>query len=177
MTDIILVCTIYFILILFAYFTYLSFRAQRDVPDERKTLTYTLQRVLILLIHATAFLVIAIHVSNDTGLKLTIGQTVGLYAGQLVYLVALGFVVPKFVSLSQGLNNVMCMFLTIGFIIQTRLDFDVSLRQFLIVVVGTGVFLVCVFFCKRAKFMRNLTWVYGAWEWRCLPWCWCFPVW
>ena len=162
MIDIILVCAKYFIIILFAYFTYLSFRAQRDVPDERKRLTYTLQMIMMLLIHAVAFLVIGIHVGTDADIKLKMGQVIGLYAGQLVYLIAMSLVIPKFVSLSRGLNNVMCMFLTIGFIIQTRLDFDTSLRQFIIVIVGTGVFLVCVFLCKRAKFMRNLTWVYGA---------------
>ncbi len=161
MTNIILTGIKYLIIIFFAYFTYLSFRAQRDVPDERKKTTYLLQRVTMLVIHALAFLSICINISLDSKIELKMGQAIGLYAGQLVYLIAMSIVIPKFVSLSRGLHNTMCMFLTIGFIIQTRLNFGTSLRQLLIIVVGTIVFLVFVFLCKRAKFMRNLTWIYA----------------
>lgn len=161
MTDIILTGSKYLIIILFAYFTYISFRAQRDVPDERKKLAYALQTITMLLIHALAFLSICIHITLDDAIEMTLSQALGLYAGQFVYLVVLSCVIPRFAALSRGLNNVMCMFLTIGFIIQTRLDFDVALRQSLIVAAGTVVFLICVFLCKRAKFMRNLNWLYA----------------
>ena len=161
MTDIILTGAKYLIIILFAYFTYISFRAQRNAPDERKRLSYALQRITMLIIHALAFLSICINIQLYDEIDLDLGKTIGLYAGQLVYLLIMSLIIPHFVSLSRGLNNVMCMFLAIGFIIQTRLDFDTSVRQFLIVLVGTVVFLVFVFLCKRAKFMRNLTWIYA----------------
>ena len=161
MTQIILTGAKYLIIVLFAYFTYISFRAQRDVPDERKKLSYALQRITMLVIHALAFLTMCIQIKVNPDVALTMGQAIGLYAGQLVYLIAMSCVVPAVVSLSKGLNNVMCMFLTIGFIIQTRLNFDVSLRQLIIVAVGSVVFLLFVFLCKRAKFLRNLTWIYA----------------
>lgn len=161
MTDIILTGAKYLIIIFFAYFTYISFRAQRDVPDERKKASFLLQRITMLLIHALAFLSICINIQLYDSIEMKLGQAIGLYAGQLVYLIVMSWVIPSFVSLSKGLNNVMCMFLTIGFIIQTRLDFDTSLRQFIVIIVSSIVFLVCVFFCKRAKFMRDLTWIYA----------------
>ncbi len=162
MTEIILTSAKYLIIIFFAYFVYISFRAQRDVPDEKKKASFVLQRIFILLIHGLAFLCICINITLNSDISLTIPKTIGLYCGQLVYLVLLSCVVPKFVSLSKGMNNVMCMFLAIGFIIQTRLDFDSAVRQFFILLFGTAVFLVFVFLCKRAKFLRNLTWIYAA---------------
>lgn len=162
MTEIILTSAKYLIIIFFAYFVYISFRAQRDVPDEKKKTSFMLQRIFILIIHALAFLCICINININPDISLSIPSTIGLYCGQLCYLIILSFVIPKFVSLSKGLNNVMCMFIAIGFIIQTRLNFDSSVRQFFIILLGTGVFLVFVFLCKRAKFLRNLTWVYAA---------------
>ena len=161
MTDIILTGAKYLIIIFFAYFTYISFRAQRDVPDERKKTSFLLQRITMLVIHALAFLSICINISLYDSITLKMGQAIGLYIGQLVYLIVMSWIIPSFVALSKGLNNVMCMFLTIGFIIQTRLDFDTSLKQFIVIIVSSIVFLVCIFFCKRAKFMRNLTWIYA----------------
>ena len=161
MTQIILTGAKYLIIILFAYFTYISFRAQRDVPDERKKLSYALQRITMLVIHALAFLTMCIQIKVNPDVALTMSQAIGLYAGQLVYLIVMSCIIPSIVSLSKGLNNVMCMFLAIGFIIQTRLDFAVSLRQLIIVAVSSIVFLLFVFFCKRAKFLRGLTWIYA----------------
>ncbi|MCQ2513187.1 MAG: FtsW/RodA/SpoVE family cell cycle protein, partial [Lachnospiraceae bacterium] len=162
MTEIILTSAKYLIIIFFAYFVYISFRAQRDVPDENKKASFVLQRIFTLLIHGLAFFCICINISINSDISLTIPKTIGLYCGQLAYLVLLSYIIPKFVSLSKGLNNVMCMFLAIGFIIQTRLDFNSSVRQFYILLFGTAVFLVFVFLCKRAKFLRKLTWIYAA---------------
>lgn len=161
MTDIILTGAKYLIIILFAYFTYISFRAQRDVPDERKRTAYRLQQIMLFLIHGLAFLSICINITLYDTITLEIGKVIGLYAGQLVYLLVLSCVIPRIASLSRGLNNVMCMFLAIGFIIQTRLDFETSLRQFIICLVSTVIFLIFVFLCKRAKFMRDMTYLYA----------------
>lgn len=160
MTEILLTGSKYLIIILFAYFTYISFRVQRDAPEEKKKGSYILQRVFLLLIHALAYLCICVNIIQNPDIGLTIPKVLGFYAGQLVYLVIMSILIPSFISLSKGINNVLCMFLAIGFIFQTRLDFDTSVRQFFIVLFGTAAFLVFVFFCKRAKFLRNLTWIY-----------------
>ncbi|MBR7075562.1 MAG: FtsW/RodA/SpoVE family cell cycle protein, partial [Lachnospiraceae bacterium] len=112
------------------------------------------------MIHALAYLCICVNIIQNPDIGLTIPKVLGFYAGQLVYLVIMSILIPSFISLSKGINNVLCMFLAIGFIFQTRLDFDTSVRQFFIVLFGTAAFLVFVFFCKRAKFLRNLTWIY-----------------
>lgn len=159
MTDIVYTLSKYVLIICFGLFTFLSFRVQRDIPEELKTRTYRFQRSMIIAIHAIAFFVISLHVLNrDTDLN--IWQLLGFYLGQLAYILIMTMLIPRFVRLNHGLNNVMVMFLTVGFIIQTRLSFDDSVRQFIIVLAGTVICLVLCFFCKRAHFMRNLTWIY-----------------
>ena len=148
-------------IIFFALFTFASFRVQRDVPDELKAGTYNFQRSMIFAIHAIAFFVICLNIlSGNT--DISIWSIVGFYIVQLAYLMSMTILLPRFVRLNPGLNNVMCMFLAVGFIIQTRLSFTDSARQFIIVLAGTLIFLIMCFFCKRAGFMRRLTWVYCA---------------
>lgn len=159
MTDIVYTISKFVLIVFFGLFTILSFRVQRDVPEELKTHTYTFQRSLTIAIHAVAYFVMCLHVlGHDTDLN--IWYLIGFYLGQLAYILVMTMVIPRIVRLNAGLNNVMVMMLTIGFIIQTRLSFDDSIRQFMIVLAGTIISLIFCFFCKRARFLRNLTWIY-----------------
>ena len=160
LSNIVLVSAKYLILIFFLLFVLISFTVQRDIPDKKKASSYRLQRVFIVLIHALGFLSICIQAKLIEDIGFTVVQAIGLWAGELAYLLVMSIVIPHFVSLGKGLNNIMCMFITIGFIVQARLSFSTSIRQFIILMVATVVFLIFVFFCKRAKFLRNLTWVY-----------------
>ena len=161
MIDIVYTISKYLIIICFALFVVISFRVQRDVPEETKSGTYRLQRSLIIAIHAIAFFVICLHILNGDS-EINIWYLIAFYIAQLAYLLIMTMVIPRFVRLNQGINHVMCMFLAIGFIIQTRLDFDTSVKQFLIMLAGTVLFLIICFFCKRARFLKNLTWIYCA---------------
>lgn len=160
MTEILLTGAKYLIIIFMAYFVYISFRAQRDVPDERKKGSFILQRIFIFLTHALAFFSICVNIKLNPDISFDIPHAIGLYIGQVAYIIIMCIVIPRFVSLSKGLNNVMCMFIVVGFIVQTRLDFETSVRQFIILMAGTVFFVIFVFFCKKAKFLRNLQWVY-----------------
>ena len=159
MIDIVYTISKYLIMICFGLFVIISFRVQRDVPEEMKQQTYAVQRSLMIAIHAVSFFVIALHVINkDTDIN--IWYLIAFYIAQLAYLLIMTILIPRFVRLNQGINLVMCMFLAVGFIIQTRLSFENSLKQFGIILVGTFLFLFICFFCKRARFLRSLTWVY-----------------
>ena len=63
MTNIVLAGAKYLIILFFAVFTYISFTAQFDRPEEKKKSTYRLQRVLVFFVHALAFLSIFINVA------------------------------------------------------------------------------------------------------------------
>lgn len=160
LSNIVLVSAKYLILIFFLIFVLISFTVQKDIPDKKKAASYRLQRIFIILIHALGFLSICIQATLIEDIGFSVGQAIALWAGELAYLLVMSIVIPHFVSLSKALNNVMCMFITIGFVVQARLAFSISIRQFIILMVATVVFLIFVFFCKRAKFLRNLTWLY-----------------
>jgi len=159
MTDIIITISKYLLIIFFGLFTISSFRAQKDVPDELKAGTFHFQRSMIIAIHAISFFVICLNVVSGN-VELNIWHVIAFYIAQLAYLLCMTILLPGFVRLNPGLNNVMCMFLAIGFIIQTRLSFENSVRQFIIVIAGTVIFLIFCIFCKKAGFLRNLTWIY-----------------
>ena len=159
MIDIVLTICKYLIIICFGVFTLTSFMAQRDIPDETKSNTFSLQRVLMLAIHAMAFFVICLNILTDNA-DLNIWYVIGFYIAQLAYLMVMTILIPRIVHLNPGLNNVMCMFLTIGFIIQTRLSFNNSVKQFLIILAGTVIFVILCILWKHMAFLKNLTWIY-----------------
>ena len=159
LSNIVLISAKYLILIFFALFVLVSFKALSDVPDAEKKGSFKAQRVFILLMHFVCFLCIFIHADQEE-LSFTLGKAVIFYVMQLIYLVAMSCVIPAIVSLNKGLNNIMCMFIALAFVVQTRLGFDSEFKQFFILIGATVIFLIFVFFCKKAKFLKNLTWIY-----------------
>lgn len=159
MIDIVLTVCKYLIIMCFGAFTVTSFMSQRDVPDETKSNTFSLQRVLMLAIHAMAFFVICLNILTNNA-DLNIWYVVSFYIAQLAYLMFMTIFIPRVVHLNPGLNNVMCMFLAIGFIIQTRLSLNNSFKQFLIILAGTVIFVILCVLCRHISFLKNLTWIY-----------------
>jgi len=160
MTEFVLTGAKYMMIVLFAVFTYVSFRAQRDVPDEKKKATFIFQMICVLLFHFFAFVCIFINAATGVAQDVKIYAAVILYISQLFYLIFVSAVLPKIVNLSRGLNNVMCMLLTVGFVIQTRLSFRTGIRQFIVVAAATIFFIISLLICKKVKILYRLTWLY-----------------
>ncbi len=59
------------------------------------------------------------------------------------------------------INN-MCMLLSIGFVILSRLSFEKAIKQFVIVTVSIIAGMVIPYFIHKLKFLKTLTWVYAA---------------
>lgn len=59
------------------------------------------------------------------------------------------------------LVNNMCMLLSVGFIMLTRLDYDKAIKQFFIVVVALVIALIIPFFVEKFGFLKHLKWLYG----------------
>lgn len=53
------------------------------------------------------------------------------------------------------------MLLVVGFIMLTRLSYDKSVKQYAIAVVSTVIIFVIPVLIRKAKFLRNLTWLYA----------------
>ena len=119
-------------LIVFAAFVVFSvISLLREYKKDKKSIRI-IQIALLLLFHLASFLSIflQIHLGNAPGLSAR--SVLTLYIGQVLFLLLMAVVIPLFTELNRNLNLVMCMFITVGFVIQTRHDFDVAVRQFFI---------------------------------------------
>ena len=56
----------------------------------------------------------------------------------------------------------MCMLLTVGFVILTRLSLGKAIRQFIIVMISLVIALVIPFFVSRFRFLKEWKWIYAA---------------
>lgn len=63
---------------------------------------------------------------------------------------------------SLGLLNTMCMLLSIGFVIQSRLGVTTAFKQMIIVALSSLICLVIPVFVRKVKTMRNLGWVFAV---------------
>lgn len=111
-------------------------------------------------VHALAFLSIFINIRRGTEAGARTVSVLWLYLAHVIYFTAMMVVIPRFVSLSRGLQNITCMLIAVGLIIQTRLSFNIGVRHFIFIVAGTIIFLAGQFSCKKITWLHKLTWVY-----------------
>lgn len=62
---------------------------------------------------------------------------------------------------SMMLVNSMCMLLSCGFIMISRLNFEKAQKQLLMVIVGTAFSLLIPVIVRKVKLLKDITWVYG----------------
>ncbi len=146
----------YFMIILFAVYTYECFAVfRRKTGEKREARIFKRQTVYLFLIHMNASILIFAHQKELRYLV--------FYLAQVVLLAILMFTYSKlYKKTSRLVVNNMCMLLAIGFIILTRLDFDKAMRQFEIAVVAVIITLLVPFFIHKLKFLGKLTWIYAG---------------
>ena len=144
----------YMIIFLFLIYTYECFHVFRyDGEEEEQKHIYRVQRGLLFTIHFTAFLVLYLQSKNI--------QLIGFYLMQLIVLAAIILSYHLFYKhASELVLNNMCMLISIGFIILTRISFERAFRQFLFVCVGFFVALLIPLILQNMSLFRKLTWVY-----------------
>ena len=155
MVNVIVELSKYLMIILIAMYTYQSYTVFGHGDPVRQKNIFRKQNTLMFLIHLTAYLVMYLKTNNL--------QILLFYGEQVILLAAiLAFYHVAYPKASRLVVNNMCMLLSIGFIILTRLSFDKSKRQFMIVAVSAAVSLLVPFLVRKMKFLRQLTWLYAA---------------
>lgn len=146
----------YLMILLFLIYTFLCFNVFRfEQGSEGAVSTYRVQRKIMFIIHADAFLVLYLTTLDV--------QVIGFYLMQLVLFVAIFLLYKMFyANASQLLLNNMCMLLCIGMIVLTRLSFEKAFRQFLFMVAGLFVVMLFPLILSGTSFFRKLTWLYAA---------------
>ena len=145
----------YFITLFIACYTLECFLVFRFQDEERRKGGYIRQNIWMFLVHFSCFLVICFETGNIEYLFFYVLQQILLFATTMLF----RMVYPKGNRLV--INN-MCLLLSIGFVILTRLSFEKAIKQFFIVTVSIVAGMLIPFFIHKLKFLKSLTWVYAA---------------
>lgn len=143
----------YLMIIMMVIYTVQSYTVFRRTSVRAKQYVFLRQNVSMFLLHFLAFTVMFLKTMD---LQLLI-----FYGAQAIYL---GFTLVLFCNLypkaSRLLINNMCMLLTIGMIMITRLSYDWSIRQFKIMIAGTVLALVIPVIIRKIMVITRMAWAY-----------------
>lgn len=144
----------YAIALLMVIYTLEAFLALGKKRNSEKTGVFVRQNVYMFAIQFLAYLSMCLQTGQIeylffyAFLQIALFSTIVLY--QMIY--------PKS---NRLLVNNMCLLLSVGFIMLTRLDYDKAIKQFFIVVIGLVIALIIPFFVHKLKFIKHLKWLYG----------------
>lgn len=145
----------YVITLLIALYTYESFAVFRKKQESDRNGIYTRQNILMFGLHFSCFIVICFETGDITYLFFYAFQQIVLYATVILF----RMLYPK---TNRLLVNNMCMLLTVGFVILTRLSLGKAIRQFIIVMISLVIALVIPFFVSRFRFLKEWKWIYAV---------------
>ena len=122
MVNIIVQLSKYLMILMITVYTYLCFSIFGYYDSDKKKRCLRKQNVLMFVMHLTAFLVMYLEKKDTKILALYLMQVTLLGGTILLY----SFIYPK---VSRLVVNNMCMLLSIGFIMITRLNYDKAAKQ------------------------------------------------
>lgn len=155
MVKIVVEASKYLLLLIMVLFTLETFMVLRYKSRAVRDRIMRKQIVLMLFFNFLAYVVMYL-VKQETEMVL-------IYLGVVLYILlvqAMYRIVYRRASLI--LVNTMCMLLSVGFVIQTRLGISYAIKQLMIVAVSTALSMLIPVIVRRAKFIRRLTWFYAA---------------
>ncbi len=144
----------YVITLMMALYAYESFAVFRFREEERRGGIYTRQNLLMLAVHFSCFMAICFETGDISYLFFYIFQQIVLFATAVLF----HMIYPE---ANRLIINNMCMLLSIGFVILTRLSYEKAVKQFVIVAVSIAVAMVIPFFIHKLKFLKRLKWLYA----------------
>ena len=140
-----------------AVYTYLSFR-YFGVKEEKREGICRKQLRLLLLFHGWSNGVLFVG-APEVSLRMEI---LLFYGVQLLFFVCYPVLMRRcYPQLSRSLFHNMCMLLAIGFLMLARLNMEMALRQFAIVLLGAAVTWPVPWFMKRVWQISRIPWVFG----------------
>ena len=142
------------IALLIALYTFESFMVFRFKDEKRRGAGYTRQSILMFALHFSCFIVICFETGDIMYLFFYAFQQIALYAAAMLYRLL-------YPASNRLLVNNMCMLLSIGFLILTRLSYNMAVKQFIIAAGSLVVALIIPFFVHKFKFLKNLQWIYA----------------
>ena len=153
-TRLIIEVSRYVLLVLILVYTLQSFIIFRKRDEEAREFLFLRQNVVMFCIHFIAFMVLYLKIEEN--------QLLIYYGAQVIYLLAtLIFFRNIYPRASKLILNNMCMLITVGFIMVTRLSYDQSITQFKILAGGTAIALLVPIIIRKMKILAKWAWVYA----------------
>ena len=137
-----------------AVYTYESFSVFRFREEKQCRGIYTRQVLLLFFVHFTCFLTICIETGELQYLFFYAFQQLAVFAVIVLY----ELIYP---SANRLLIHNMCMLLVTGFVMLTRLDMNLAVRQFVIVLVSVAVALCVPWLLGKFREIKNLSVFYA----------------
>lgn len=144
----------YFVPIFLVLYMLESFAVYRYKDEESRKGIYSRQIILMFLIHFSCFMEICLKIGEPKYFLFYAFQQILIFA----LLVLVQMVYP---SANRLVVNNMCMLLSIGFIIITRLSFQKAVKQFAIVAVSAAVSLAIPLMIRKLRCLREMKWIYA----------------
>lgn len=145
----------YVINLLMALYAYEAFVVFRYKEESRRSGIYARQNLLMLFIHFSCFMVICFETGDMSYLFFYAFQQVVLFATAVLF----HMIYPR---ANRLIINNMCMLLSIGFVMLTRLSYERAVKQFVIVAFSIAIAMLIPFFVHKLKFLKILTWAYAS---------------
>lgn len=155
MTNIIVELSKYLIIVLMACYTFSCFSIfmKEYVEDEKRVLI--MQNVVMFLMHFLAYMVMY--------LKMNEPKLLFFYAAQVVYFLAVILLYSLiYPTVSKLIVNNMCMLISIGLIMITRLNYGSAVKQFIFAVLGSVFGLVVPVIIRKMKSLIDWTYIYAG---------------
>ena len=157
----------YIMVLLIGIYTLLSFVALKRVENDNRKGIYAVLAIMTFLILSTGMITIYLYELEHPVLEQPTNYILCLFFAQVIVLI---FICTLFSLIYTGFSrlalNHMCLMLSVGFIIQTRLSMvdhtlNHAIRQFIIIAISLILFLIIPAVIKHCNFLRKLTYVYG----------------
>lgn len=147
----------YLIILLMIVYTVQSYTVFRKTSVQAKEYVFLRQNVSMFFIHFIAYVVMFLETMSIDLLV--------FYGAQVIYLAATLILFRNiYPKASRLLVNNMCMLMTIGFIMITRLSYekgyDLAIKQFKIAALGTVIALFIPFIIRKVMVITKMGWAY-----------------
>lgn len=137
-----------------AIYTYESFSVFRFREEKQRRGIYTRQVILLFFVHFTCFLTICIKTDDLQYLFFYAFQQLAVFAVLVLFELC-------YPSVNRLILHNMCMLLVIGFVMLTRLDMHLAIRQFMIVLVSMAVAMAVPYAMRRIRDLKDYSWPYA----------------
>lgn len=146
----------YIIVILFALYTFYCFRAFARKTAEGKDRVFRIQRIILILLHMIGSFTLILGHTDD------VLKYVFLYVLQLVFFLVFTKIYQIFYrGLSKLVLNNMMACMLVGFLMLTRLQYGLALRQLVMASAALGICLFVPLFIERFTIWERLGWQYA----------------